>query len=753
MRNYYKSLSPISIIIILSFFLLTLSCSDDPSSPVTEKPIDAVSIGVNGGIIEKDDLSITIPAGSFDGNYDISVSEVEDDGAFGENTISSSYKIVGLPENFKKPIEIKIKNSNDLNNESYIAVGSKHFDELINNSFAVYDLIPASDSAGTLTSNFLPSNEVNFSKENSIRNINADSFEKIIKGITGKNSRGSKYFWVIYPVTLESKVEKIEEIFDSAADIIWNDLGINYNPEQLYLRITRRIIITAQDNIAVTNEFFPEMARSVYNVSRNHVSQSQYSDIKFEAGLSLLDVELQTLYSEAKIEPNIWLNRAIITWAEELFSDVINYKPSYTFNNKVWMAPFNGMQAGAKIGTQGLSEAFWELEHGIGMAPLIKYLVDDERSGKNAIKKLCLDIWENKKSNDALLRVIDAPTKDWWPDFIKKHINGEIYDRSIEYFLNNTSNVWEINNEQDLEYNFNSSDPNIGFYPDLSAKLFKVKLNFSEFDNSQKLLLNMSSLNNNEGLSLIIFSIDKDNNAKYIGTSREAGVEIADLKGYYDLGVNHFLVVLANSNITSENYLGQSDIDLEMQITPKGSGTGSDLNYNRCFIEVYLVADIYDTRYAEEYEHYTSPIRLGTENEYDSEIRSIEGSFSGNTFTGTYIGTGDREGQSSTATIILNDTHDMILEYSWAEVDTSLATLANPIRSVSGVSGVNIPINQTKEGYFELRGANTCSGVSTLLRFTEWEKEQFGTVRFDSSTVEGFSCDENSRVIIEFSEE
>ena len=722
--------------VVISFLILTFfSCSDDPSSPVEPKPKDTVTIGVDGGIIEKDDLSITIPAGAFDGDYDLSVSEVEDDAAFGENSISSSYQISGLPENFNKPIDFKIMYNGDLSDESYIALGSERFDDLKNNSSFIYDLLPASDSAGALSSSFSPGGEQNLSKNNSRGNSNIDSFEKIIKGITGNVSHGSKYFWVVYPVTLESKVTEVEEIFDSAAELIWNDLGINFNLKQTSLRLTRRIVLKTQDNIAVTYDFNSENARSLYNVSRNHVSKSLFSDIKFKAGISLLDVELQTLYNEANIEPNVWLNRAIVTWSEELFSDLENYKPSYAFNNKVWMAPFNGFQSGANQGTQGFGETFWQLEHGIGMAPLIKYLVEDERSGQNVIKRLSQDIWENKKSNDALLRVINAPVEDWWPDFIKKHINSEIYDRPIEYFLSNTTNVWEINNDQDLEKVFNSSDPNIGFYPDLSAKLFKVKLNYSEFGNSQKLLLNMNSLNNNKGLSLIVFSIDKYNKAEYLGTSKEVGVELADLKGYYDKGTKQFLIALVNSNITSENYLGQSDIDLEIKVEKE---TQNVLDFNTCSFGLSFRGKI----------KVTTPNGTRVDDkglDWGWYIYKASGSFSGNTFTG---GFNERSGEFIGAiTVTLNDEHTLITNFEYTfENRPDETTVSNYF-----VSGNDLPSKLLDPLDYRF-GIPLDSKVCNHLSKVEYKYTDASSTPVTKELI-NHSCDEYSGISISFNKE
>jgi hypothetical protein len=741
MKTYIYLFKHISLFFLISFIIITLSCSDDPSSPEKEKPIDAIAIGVEGGTIEKGDIKITIPAGAFDGNYIISVSEVADDGAFGENNISEIYKIDGLPDKFTSTLRVSIKYSGQLTGESYIAFGVENLENTLYDSVVTYTLFQASDSAGYVITDLALNTNISLQKFSKTASSNAYKYRGYLRAIHRMNTYNTDHFEIKYPRELEnSRVLELAINLEEIHNIVSTDL--NFRLDQL----PKPIIVSTQYRGTYASRGFDNSI----NIGNKYITNGNFSNISKSLGSELIKIGINRIFDPYERfglqNPDYsWLEIAILSWSEELFTLDESFEYPLYFNLD-YMSPFGGLRAGAGPDNTFIDETIYG--HGVGMSSLIKYMIENDKIKKVDIVKIFHDIANGSSPTSALIQNIDGNVTDWWSDFFKKYVMGDFYTLSLNDFIAEAENEWNINNNEDKEKIFSITES-----PDLSATLFKINLNYSEFDNSQKLLLNMSSLNNNNGLSLIIFSIDKDNNANYIGTSREVGVELADLKGYYDLGIKQFLAVLVNSKITQDDYLGQSDIDLEMKITTKGNGGESDLKYNRCFIEVYLVADLYDTRFAEEYEHYTSPIRLGTQNEYDSEIRSIGGNFTGNTFTGTYIGTNDREGQSSTVTVILNETHDLILEYSWAEVDNSLADLANPIRSVSGVSGVNIPINQTKEGYFELRGANACSGVSTLLNFTEWEKEQFGTVRLDSSTVEGFNCDENSRVIIEFSEE
>ncbi len=106
----------ILIIILISVLIITsLGCSDDPSSSKKEDedpiPQDVLTIGFEGGTVEKGDLTITIPSG-----------------AFGENSVSESYKINELPSNYNKRTAIKLKYSHQLNGDSFLALGQMAID-------------------------------------------------------------------------------------------------------------------------------------------------------------------------------------------------------------------------------------------------------------------------------------------------------------------------------------------------------------------------------------------------------------------------------------------------------------------------------------------------------------------------------------------------------------------------------------------------------------------------------------------------
>ena len=54
-------------------------------------------------------LIVQVPAGAFDGDVTLSVSESEEENPFGESGVTGVYQLRGLPEKFRQPIRFSLK--------------------------------------------------------------------------------------------------------------------------------------------------------------------------------------------------------------------------------------------------------------------------------------------------------------------------------------------------------------------------------------------------------------------------------------------------------------------------------------------------------------------------------------------------------------------------------------------------------------------------------------------------------------------
>ncbi len=714
--------------IFAAIFLMMVAfidCSKDPASPSNNeqnKPIVTATIGPGGGHIETENISISIPAGAFNANHDIALYDIADDQAFGENTVSTSYKISGLPNEYQQPLKVSIKYSGELSGQSFIAVGDRQFDSATSDdSSTVYDLFPASDSSGYLVGELPAVDEAGLTKSRSA--LWGNPFHNIIGSVTAYDLLQTDNFEITYPKTLEFHASYIGTALEDAYSIVLSDLGFSFNKKAERWKAT--VIIQTK---AVTGYFSTHSPK--LNISRDLVRMGKYSDIKLGTGEQF--IEQAIYYNYYNLLPfgtlnagYFWLETAIKTWAEELFTDDPDFQYPANFAANT-MAPFNGMRAGAGVDFEPVTFN----NHGYGMSSLIKYMVDDSRFGKTGIAKTYQDIGKGVDPTAALIKNMDAMVADWWPDFFKQYVNGDIYNRSIDDFLNNTTLEWNINNDNDMLKVFSSDDAEVGLYPDLSAKLFKINLNHSAFESNHNMLFSMTGPANADGLSLVVFGI-KDGKATYMGTAFAQDFEIPNLKEYYDNNMRQFLVVLTN--------IGTSDVDFTITV---GQSEQSDLKYTRCAIYITVLGVVEDTRLPEGQTTQTTNHSWGI---YGPKLNGI---FSGNTFYGA---ADNGLGKISTATITLNDAHDTIIDYSCAQVETRLDVGTNyEIRIAAGASGQNIPVDTADKSTFKLMGPNVCDGISTLLYSKTWDYSNVSDHEDDTFTLTSFSCDVNSTLHIIF---
>ena len=703
--------------------LFSLSCSDDPSSPKKDDedpiPEDVVTIGLDGGTVEKDDISITIPAGAFSENYEISITEAEEDGAFGGNSINVPYKVKGLPIIFNQPIKISLKYSGELTDESFIAIGEPYFDSLAETNSSFYNMIDATDSAGFLHS-FLPINNI-ASKRNSESEIKfIDPFERIMWGVTANKTKKIDNYFLRYPSEHEKYIDRIIEILDGSIKILW-DIGIpNALVPDEYLSIT-----TIQEP-DVKYKLYPLKKVTVcLNINWETVSKQKFSDLKIAIGQTLLENNVKKYFSELSIDKGSvsMLIDALKIWAETKFTEDKDYlvPTKALYFNKSAMAPFDGLRKTSESYNYALYEG------GEGLSSLIEYLVNNESIFGNAgISKLFDEVEFHSDAITALINTVDEQTSVWLHDYFKEYISGNIYDLPNDFFINNAHHEWTIESEEDISKIFDSN--NMGKLADLSARIFKIDLDYPEVDASQNMLISMNGPVTEFGLSLVIFGI-QDNQTIYLGSAHAQDFEIPNLQEYYDSGMDKFLVVLVNG-LGVPPYLGQSDINLTVKVTPKIEAPSCSFDpslYDQCQISLWVLAEKETTN------------ENGTTSETGTLIyntQTIDGSFNGNTFTGFF----ESESVRDTITVTLNDNLNMVESLTRSGVEENIEW---QILWEKGYTAKNIPLNCDSQNKFESKGLDVCDKVLKIIYNY--------TTPIYSTTLTDFSCEEVSSIVVEFS--
>ncbi len=707
-----KNILRLSLISTSIFFIL-ISCSDDPATAPDDKINPGVTevIGSSGGDVVNDELTLSIPPGAFNEDHSISITDVANDGSFGSNSVSKPYKISGLPVGYSKPIKLKIKYNKPLSGVSLIAVGEEVFDSLSGTASTSYKPIEATDSAGYIVAD-LKGTTTGLGKINGTSLNTVDDYDKIIEGVSSYAMALSNHYIITYPTSLASEVVDVGAKLDSAYNI-FKRLNLNYYAEG----DTEYVLIKFQNRV-LSRLLSPSQIS--YNLSWGHVQQHKYSEIKTAMGDELLERGFESFYPR---ENRWWLDAAVIYYAEELFTENINFKYPANFESNA-MAPFKGIRAGGGINKQQ------QISHGSGLSGVIKYLVDDAAFGMQGISKTYNNITIYSDPMEALIQTVNKPLIEWHPDFFKKYVNNEVYDLPKDYFINSAQHEWTISSDVDTEKVYSSNNLLVGDYPDLSAKLFKINLNYPGLTETHDMRLSMKGIGSELGLSLLVFGI-KNGNTVFLGSSYAQDFELQNLSGFYSDNMRQFLVVLVNSNGVSP-FLGKTSIDLTIKVNNGSQGGSSfDLTNNKCRVSLNVLADfIYQT--ADTAYFITEPLYTGSQ--------LVSGSFTGNTFIGIfdsigYTGISDTFSFHDTITVTLNSALNMVTDIQFSGLVTN--TFPNIIWK-TGFTAANIPINVSDNTVFELSGPEVCNSVTDVV----YSYENFNSTK----DIEDFRCDGNSSI-------
>ncbi len=682
-----------SLILLISFLY---SCKDDePTQPgpgLGTAPIATVNIGVEGGKIETSEFELTVPQGSFLNSAEIKLYELESENPFGENKNSNLFKLEGIPDDFTQPLVVKVNTADSAAGTPFIGIGMDSYSRTAGTERTSYFIDAVVDSGSFLTYSIQPPASTSLNK---LSGVNSTGYvTMLIMAIARYNIYWSPngHFAIYYGNKVNpNQVGKLGGYLENAYETFKN-MGFDYSS-----RILWPIHVTVKDLDA----------DGYFNFSR---LGDNFANLEIDALVAIdIDATLRTVasheffhmiqyfyYPYTGLSPLIfdtytWLDEATATWSEELFTDLQNYNPDAREKDNRRMAPFIGAQFGQSPDAQA---------HGYGMSGLIKYLVDKNTS--NCLVKF----YERVNNEEPPIDCIKLSTSDpatWWEDFLTEYVLGNIYtDVDLNYWMNNVHGSFMITGEADTLWKFNDA------YPDLSGRLYDIKLNYPNIDQNAKLQFEI-----NGGLtSVSVFKYKGTTMEKIAGPS--ASTEVSNIKNLQNDGYN-ILLLAANSRAVSP-YTNATDLELTVKIAKPGA---LDIyNYTKCMVKV----------------KWRGMYQQGSGNPVQFEpSRFYEGSGSWN--NNTYIGIDD-DGQYRDSIKITIDPNTLTVINYEAYWSTHFDN------SSESVKGSNLTL--IKDGVMykgEVLGVNTCNYISDLTDVSDSDNPW---------VLVSYDCSDNSYVKIEF---
>ena len=679
-----------------------IACSGQSSSigPSGENPVEALvteTIGTEGGTVEADGFLLTVPQGAFDDVNELSVYKDTTHTAFKVSGVAGPFQIEGLPDTFNKTLRLALAYRGTLSDESYIATGALVIDDVTGDSAFVYQTISAEDSSNHLVCMLEPRTGQNGSTKATSRLQMWTPWKMIqFEGLSGVKSLESEHFKFKYASYVHGNMGALINIMESQVRIILDDLTLFIDGIYRDWDWPVSVMVLEMEDIdfVITLDNMVKRQEHTINIDRILIeSEDRFYALKMQTGDVLLKMILDDYLKNGNQSDSekYWFKQAVASWAEELFlgEDYSGYPKAHRLFE---MEPFNGMVHGERA----------HYAHGVGMSAVVKYLMDDVRFGYAGLVGTFENIWNGDLVIYALMNNVRALAGDWWPDFFAKYISGNIYDVSASEFMNenNVEDLWEIKDETTITHTFKSSE--FGLYPDLSAKLFRIWVSYTELEDNMNLSLQAVGNVNSDGLAVLVFSM-YNGILTLLNTPGfySSGYVIQDLKDKVDSSMDHYLICVVNYNLYPP-YNNTHDIDLQCTLTEEPEGPG----YIECGLQIDVAAHYFNWTPDNSYDSYADDATIST-------YMTYQGSMNGNIFSATgtynqynYMVNGDM-------TLTFSSDFKTITHLEWNESGTH--STSNFTKS-STLVAENIPFHYGYYGtdIFEIEGEDICDHVITL---------------------------------------
>lgn len=542
--------------LVLALLIIVISSCDGTDISNNDKEQNSnngsIEIGVDGGTITVNDLTITIPKGAFTQTANIKVTQSGSDNT-GEEAVTQIYSIEGLPNNYSLPIDVKIKLNGTTNNETYLIVQDEVFIpslNSVNKSNVYFDAAISGDlligQIPALQSDFA---EPSLENTRTVKKSSSGVLSLYIFGSTNKRTytTGDNNFKIIYDVSKDdiTDIVNLGQYLEVAYTKI-EDMGFDLHkrdwPASVFIDKLKN-----EHGLFTASHWSINGGHIIFDRAGLHdeglVKTSAMHEL-FHLAQYLYDP--RGTFKQGSYPPeHYWFNEACSVWSEELVAPA-DYISNNWIQNK--LRPFSGLQAGALDDPE---------QHGYGMSAFVKYLTG--KYGKNIL----ISIYKKIQSGRHVIDAINNSTN--YNLFLDSSLFFKGYSQGIVYsyfglgdvYLTIKDKKFIINNENDTFNSFSA----LANYNDLSAKAYQVELTKANFQEGDVLELNIDK----DLCDITVFKYPWRGTDNIVAEG-DKNCTVNDLKS---LSEQHkqLIVLVTNSNFISNNYTPSNlDINLQMQV-------------------------------------------------------------------------------------------------------------------------------------------------------------------------------------------
>ena len=469
MKKNYRLKGRTAFLISALVILLGFTACGSSNDPIKEEPVkpnpdtpvvedDNFTVPASGGTIEKSDIAITFPNGTFENDSKVELTETAPAKITGEFACSKCYKVVLPKEGTAKEITISIKCDGDADKADVIVrmpSWNSH-----TSSFSDYNYYLDSESSGSTVSTILPLMQ-SYGDERPYFIIGlASNEEETGNGTRSSATRDDEYKYdVKWDIDIRRKYyrtgydKSMENILETRLPRAFNKLkDLNFELPGQPIKFVFRDLDNTWGNwvgtkfskigcVELNAKYFLDLAQNMKENMLGEIDQTLLHEISHGIQAIVYDPRWwQTKRNLQETFGDEWamVSEAIGSWLEKFAGDhhlgANSTRKEGKDNVKMFMSEF--------------TPHYWSgttyMYHGYGMSVFIEYLA--KTAGEGKIVELYQHQKEGKEWKEALKEFMSAHDIKFFDDesyysFALKALNGE-YEELVRYDLIDKSFIY-----------------------------------------------------------------------------------------------------------------------------------------------------------------------------------------------------------------------------------------------------------------------------------------------------------------------
>jgi hypothetical protein len=487
---------PISVLLTLVLIpaaTLLSSCGGGDDNPTSPPPaefepvlLSEATIGAEGGELTHEDVVITVPPGSLDSDEDLALYALED--VAEDEVVTGQYRLVGLPAGAVAQLTVPFTGT--LAGETYLMVRDGRATEEDDDGGAV--LVEATVGDGVLTGTLILAGEDKSDEDVLADFLGVSNFETF-----HLPSEDQRYFRCRVPANrraaFESAMAPSVALWSDLRSWGWPTQGTQYlfddhiDFEPIAALVLPRVTNSALGYVDIEGDpqlLVPHHLDCTFKIPNAVLDPASLTGTRshFLGSFCLQYLTTVITLEQEDSRQILWYLGAFREWALRTYLEEDQQPTAYSPESA--LQTLEGLYQGAHQNHGPDLVTF-----GPGMGTFLRWITEHSSWGTDWLLSLRNNIQnELMPTPENIIATCTGQTSDqWWHNYVRDLLEGDIAEIGDVPVVNAASGVWSINDDQDVQQVFHAD------YPDLSARIYSVRLDHNGIDESAEARFSLES--------------------------------------------------------------------------------------------------------------------------------------------------------------------------------------------------------------------------------------------------------------------